>query len=103
MFNPQRGFHTYYVYIITNRYKSVLYTGLTNNLKLRLSQHQEKMHPDSFSSRYNVQHLIYYEKFTWIQEAIAREKEIKNWNREKKVALIRSFNAEMRFLEEGFM
>ena len=75
----QEGYHTYYIYIITNKAKTVLYTGVTNNLKIRLLQHQENitLNNPTFASRYQVHFLLYYEKFTWIQEAIAREKEIK--------------------------
>ena len=65
--------------------KTVLYTGATNNLKLRLQQHQQKINPKSFTAKYNLQHLIYYQHFGWIQQAIARKKEIKNLTRQKKV------------------
>lgn len=80
-----KGHHNYFVYIITNKNKTVLYIGVTNNLRLRLEQHAnniEKRIP-SFASRYKVKFLIYYEEFAWIQEAIAREKELKGWRREK--------------------
>jgi len=74
----QEGYHTYYIYIITNKAKTVLYTGVTNHLKIRLEQHKENITSSTttFASRYNVHYLLYFEKFTWIQEAIAREKEI---------------------------
>lgn len=80
----QEGYHTYYVYIITNKTKTVLYTGVTNHLKTRLQQHHESIIKESntFASRYNVHLLLHYEKYTWIQEAIAREKKIKGWRRE---------------------
>jgi putative endonuclease len=65
--------------ILTNKYRSTFYVGVTNNLKLRLTQHQEATdNAKTFTARYNIEFLIYYEKFTWIQEAIAREKELKN-------------------------
>jgi putative endonuclease len=95
----QEGFHTYYIYILTNKAKTVLYIGVTNNLRLRLSQHKDKLNSNSFTAKYNVHHLLYYEKYTWIQEAIAREKEIKGWRREKKINLIKIINPELAFLE----
>ena len=96
------GWHTYYVYIITNRNRTVLYTGVTNNLQIRLHQHLSKYNPKSFSARYNLGYLLYYEKFTWIQEAILREKEIKNLTRMKKLELIRGSNPALDFLNHLF-
>jgi putative endonuclease len=100
MIEFNEGYHTYYIYIITNKTKTVLYTGVTNNLTRRLSEHADNIvnKKKTFASRYNVQYLLYYEKFGWIQMAIAREKEIKGWRREKKIALIKSLNAEFEFL-----
>ncbi len=69
--------YNFYVYILTNKAKTVLYTGVTNNLKRRLQEHNEKLNPNSFTAKYNLNYLIYYEKYAWIQQAIAREKEIK--------------------------
>ena len=96
----QEGYHTYYIYILTNKTKTVLYTGLTNNLRIRLEQHKENIlsNNPTFASKYKVCYLLYYEKFTWIQKAIAREKEIKGWRREKKMNLIKSTNPELEFL-----
>lgn len=104
MFNSQQGFHTYYVYIITNSYRSTFYIGMTNNLKERLKQHKENIEfgNKTFASKYNLEFLVYYEKFTWVQEAIAREKELKKWRREKKLNLIREFNPEFEFLNHHF-
>ncbi|MFZ0597198.1 MAG: GIY-YIG nuclease family protein [Flavobacterium sp.] len=100
MFNLQQGFHTYYVYILTNKYRSTFYIGVTNNLKLRVSQHKESTNnPKTFTVRYNIYFLIYYEKFTWIQDAIAREKELKKWRRDKKIELIKGFNPSFEFLD----
>jgi putative endonuclease len=98
----QGGYHTYYVYILTNKAKTVLYTGVTNNLSIRLSQHKEHLNPNSFTAKYNVHYLLFYEKFTWIQEAIAREKEIKGWRREKKIDLIKSVNPDFVLLDYLF-
>ncbi len=96
------GIYTFYVYILTNKNKSVLYTGVTNNLKLRLQQHETKLNPNSFAARYNAHLLIYYEKFGWIQKAIEKEKEIKNLSREKKLNLIREVNPNLEFWNSHF-
>jgi len=98
------GYHTYYIYIITNKSKTVLYTGVTNNLRIRLNQHKENIISGnkSFTSKYNVEFLLYYEKFTWIQEAINREKEIKGWGRNKKLELIKIINPDLGFLNNLF-
>ena len=99
MLSTQVGFHSYYVYILTNKHRSTFYIGVTNNLKLRLEQHKENIDKNSFTSKYNVVFLIYYEKFTWIQEAISREKELKKWNRNKKIELIKESNPEFEFID----
>lgn len=98
------GFHTYYIYIITNKAKTVLYTGVTNHLKIRLLQHSENINSGNktFASNYNVHFLLYFEKFSWIQQAIAREKEIKGWRKEKKLDLIKTINPDLEFLNYLF-
>jgi putative endonuclease len=100
----EEGCHTYYIYIITNKAKTVLYTGVTNHLKIRLQQHKDNIETKSktFASKYNVCYLLYFEKFTWIQEAIGREKEIKGWRKEKKLELIKTINPELNFLNYLF-
>jgi putative endonuclease len=102
MLEFQEGYHTYYIYILTNKAKTVLYTGVTNHLKIRLQQHQEEINPNSFTAQYKVHYLLYYEKFTWIQLAIAREKEIKGWRKDKKLDLIKTINPELNFLNHLF-
>lgn len=89
----------YYVYIMTNRSRT-LYTGVTNNLELRTSQHKIKLVP-GFTQKYNITKLIYYEEFRDVRDAIAREKEIKGWLRAKKIALIESMNPEWQDLSKG--
>jgi len=96
------GSHTYYVYIITNNNRTVLYTGVTNYLHRRLWQHLNKFNPKSFSAKYNVYQLLYYEKYSWIQQAIEREKEIKNLTRLKKWEMIKSVNPRLEFLNHLF-
>ena len=90
------GTHNYYVYILTNKNKTVLYIGVTNNLKDRIEYH--KTSKSTFTSKYNCFNLIYYERFEDVNFAIKREKELKGWNRNKKEELINSFNAEWKFL-----
>ncbi len=99
-----QGYHTYYIYIITNKFKTVFYTGVTNNLRIRLSQHKQNIIGENktFASKYKVEFLLYYEKFTWIQEAISREKEIKGWTRDKKIELIKTINPDLDFLNYFF-
>ena len=96
------GIYNFYVYILTNKAKTVLYTGVTNNLRRRLEEHNEKLNPNSFSAKYNLNYLIYYEKYGWIQQAIAREKEIKLLRRDLKLELIKEFNPNMEFLNNWF-
>jgi len=81
-----------YIYIITNRNHTVLYTGVTNDLFRRIAEHKERVSPKSFSSRYHCNKLVYYECFQSIVEAISREKQIKAGSRKKKIDLINSIN-----------
>jgi putative endonuclease len=92
----------YYVYITTNQHRTVLYTGVTGYLQRRIDQHwydalYEGKH---FAGKYQAFYLVYYEEYSNINTAIAREKEIKGWKREKKLMLIKSLNPEMKFLFE---
>lgn len=96
------GIYNFYVYILTNKAKTVLYTGMTNNLRRRLQEHTEKTNPNSFSAKYNTNFLIYYEHYGWVQQAIAREKEIKLLKRELKLDLIKEFNPNLDFLNDHF-
>ena len=89
-----------FVYIITNKYQTVVYTGVTSNLPQRILQHKNKKYPKSFSARYNVNILVYYEQFQWIEDAIKREKQIKAGSREAKNNLIRSINPTWKDLFE---
>lgn len=104
-YNENEGSYSYYVYIITNPYRSTFYIGMTNNLSERLQQHKENITngAKTFAAKYNLKHLVYYEKFSWVQNAIAREKELKGWRREKKLDLIRAFNEDFEFLEGRFL
>ena len=83
---------SYYVYILTNKTNSVIYTGVTNNLLRRLYEHKEGLNPKSFTSRYKIYKLVYCEEYGEAELAIQREKQIKSWNRERKNKLIESTN-----------
>ena len=93
--------HNYYVYIITNKIKTVLYIGVTNNLVDRLYYHNNpEAHSKSFSHKYKCKYLLYFEHFTDIETAINREKQLKKWNRTKKEFLINLQNPKWDFLNE---
>ncbi len=95
------GTHNYYTYILTNKSKTVLYIGVTNNLKLRLEYHKKPSEShNNFTTKYKCFYLIYYEHFQDINIAINREKELKGWRREKKEMLINSTNPDWGFLNE---
>ncbi|MGB0720255.1 MAG: GIY-YIG nuclease family protein [Bdellovibrionales bacterium] len=81
----------YFVYFITNWTGEVLYTGVTNNLERRLYEHQHKL-IKGFSSKYNLNKLVYFECFDNSESAIKREKQIKNWSRQKKDFLVETMN-----------
>ena len=81
----------YYVYILSNITNSTLYVGMTNDLKRRLYEHKNKLVP-GFTEKYNVSKLVYYEKTTDVNAAIQREKNLKKWNREWKLELIKKNN-----------
>ena len=87
----------YYVYIITNKTNRVLYTCVTNDLKKRVYEHKNKL-VKGFTSRYNVEKLVFYEVCESIESAILREKQIKGWLRNRKIALIEAMNPEWRDL-----
>lgn len=92
--------HNYFVYIITNPRKTVLYTGMTNDLQERLNQHKaNRGKPETFAGRYYCYKLLYFERYTYVQHAIEREKEIKLMSREDKLQLIRKENPMLMFLD----
>jgi putative endonuclease len=87
----------YYVYILSNRHRTVLYVGMTNDLRRRLREHREG-EPGSFTTRYNVKDLVYFEQFDTSTAAIEREKQLKAWRREKKDALVETRNPDWESL-----
>ena len=82
----------YYVYILANDLNTVIYTGVTNDLDNRLRLHRTNYNPNSFTARYSVHKLVYYEIYGEITSAIAREKQIKSWKRNRKNELVESKN-----------
>ncbi|QYS86677.1 GIY-YIG nuclease family protein [Flavobacterium oreochromis] len=87
-----------FIYIITNYTNTTLYVGVTSNLPQRILDHKEKRYPNSFSGRYNLNKLVYYESFQMIGDAIGREKQIKAGSRQAKIDLIHSINPEWKDL-----
>ena len=96
--------HQYYIYIVTNSTKTVLYIGVTNNLERRLTEHYFNSGKQrTFTGKYNCYNLIYSENFQWVEDAIDRETEIKGWSRKKKEYLIAHVNPEWKFLNNEIM
>jgi putative endonuclease len=89
----------YFVYVMASERYGTLYIGVTNNLKQRVWQHKQGV-VDGFSKKYGVNQLVYFERFTWIQSAIDREKKMKKWNRSWKVRLIEQANPDWKDLFE---
>ena len=87
-----------WTYITTTRKNTVLYTGVTSELRNRMYEHKNKLNPGSFTARYNADKLVWFEFHELIVSAIEREKQIKGWLREKKVVLIESMNPEWKDL-----
>ena len=85
------GVYLYYVYILTNAYNKVLYTDVTNDLERRRYEHKQK-NIKGFTQKYNVDKLVYFEQFDFIDLAISREKQIKGYSRQKKIELINKRN-----------
>jgi len=89
--------HNYYVYIVTNYLSSAFYIGVTNDLERRIVEHKSRL-IGGFSKKYHLTRLIYFEDCSRIEDAIAREKQLKNWHREWKLNLIRNFNPDLKDL-----
>ena len=83
--------NTYYVYIMSNKRNTVLYVGVTNDIERRVAEHKNHLLP-GFTARYNVDKCVYVEDCGSIEDAIAREKQLKGWTRAKKIALIEQLN-----------
>jgi putative endonuclease len=94
--------NVFYVYMMTNKWSTTLYTGVTNDLARRVVEHKSKV-VDGFSKKYEVDKLVYFNESGDINEAIAEEKRIKGGSRAKKIALIEEMNPEWRDLSEDFL
>lgn len=90
---------TYYVYILTSLTRSTLYIGCTNNIVRRVIEHQHEIGSE-FTRKYKLKYLIYFEEYQYIQDAIAREKQLKKWSRPKKLKLIKKQNPELKDLSK---
>lgn len=86
------------IYILTNFKQTALYIGVTSELYFRIKEHKEKLYPKSFTAKYNCDKLIYFEQFSSIEEAIIREKQLKNWRRDWKLNLINEHNPDWKDL-----
>ena len=89
---------SYYVYMMMNQSDDVLYTGVTNDLVRRIYEHKTHIDPKAFTTRYNTEKLVYYEQYSEPEYAIAREKQIKGWNRPRKNKYITEMNPEWKDL-----
>jgi putative endonuclease len=90
---------TGFVYFMSNSHNNVLYVGVTNNLLRRVAEHKAKVNK-GFTYKYNCDKLVYFEEFEWVVDAIAREKQIKNWKREWKNELVNKDNPDWNDLSE---
>ena len=93
----------YYVYILTNANNTVLYTGVTNDLVRRIYEHKHHLDKGSFTAQYNVEKLVYFEVTSDVEAAIAREKQIKGWNRKRKNKLVENKNPNWEELYNGLL
>ena len=91
-----------FIYILSNKTDEVLYVGVTSDLLRRLYEHRNHL-IEGFTDKYNVTKVLYYEGYSIVSDAIQREKQIKGWRREKKFALIKTFNPELKDLYECLM
>ena len=87
----------YYVYILTNKTDTVMYIGVTNDLARRIYEHKSEL-IDGFTKRYHVHKLVYFEEYSDIKDALAREKQLKSWSREKKSSLVKEKNPDFKEL-----
>ncbi|WP_430468073.1 GIY-YIG nuclease family protein [Winogradskyella ouciana] len=85
------NYHQYYVYILSNKKNGTLYVGVTNDLERRMVEHKSKL-VEGFTSKYSLTKLMYFEPYQYVYDAIKREKQLKNWNRQWKIDLIEKDN-----------
>lgn len=92
-----------FIYIVTNKNNTTLYIGVTSNLPKRISEHKDKKYKNSFTAKYNLEKLVYWEAFQEIGDAIGREKQLKGGSRQKKLDLINSINPQWNDLYESIL
>ena len=88
----------YYVYILANHTRTTIYVGVTRELLRRVDEHRRHVYPDSFTAKYDVVELVYFEAFNHIDDAIGREKQLKSWSRKRKNALVNTRNPDWQDL-----
>ena len=93
----------YYVYMLANTTGTVVYTGVTNNVVRRVYEHKHKLDPNSFTAKYDIHKLVYYEYTTDVRAAIEREKQLKGWNRARKNKLVETRNPSWQDLYESIL
>jgi|SRR5690625_215817 len=93
----KRSYHNYVVYILTNKPRGILYIGVTGGIDDRMERHR-KGEGSKFAAKYNLKILVYFEEYQYINDAIAREKQLKNWHRSWKINLIEKVNPEWKDL-----
>ena len=95
------NYHQYYMYIISNKKNGTLYIGVTNDLERRIFEHKKKL-VEGFTKKYGLNKLIYFEQFQYVNDAIKREKQLKNWNRSWKIELIEKENKDWTDLSSNW-
>ena len=93
----------YYVYILANNTRTTIYTGMTNDLIRRVYEHKQHADPNSFTAKYDVTRLVYFDSTTDVRSAIEREKQIKGWNRRRKNTLISEMNPTWKDLYDSLL
>jgi len=94
---------TYYVYILANATNTTIYTGVTNDLLRRVYEHKHNIDPDSFTAKYSIHKLVYFESTNDVRAAIEREKQIKSWSRAKKNRLVNAQNPAWQELYDSLL
>ena len=93
----------YYVYILANNTRTTIYTGMTNDLIRRVYEHKQHADPNSFTAKYDVTRLVYFDSTPDVRSAIEREKQIKGWNRRRKNTLISEMNPAWKDLYDSLL
>lgn len=95
-------FRQYFIYILASKKNGTLYIGVTNSIERRIEEHKDKLDPNCFTAKYDVNLLVYFETFQYIDDAIKREKQLKKWNRQWKINLIEEENKDWKDLSDNW-